>query len=222
MRQDDLIPAGEGRGIDVALQRADDLDNKSLQFIQNIIHKQNAVKALDVACGSGGHSVRMALMGAEVSASDILDRADDVITLAATMGVEKQVQFQVTDMQELSQHYRQEFDVVVCQRAIHYLPYQQALVALKEMKKVLSSNGRLYISASGLHSELSQGYEAKNTPVKARFAQLEQTVARHHDIMHPVCLYAEEDLQKALEAAGFEVESIFSSSFGNIKAIAKL
>ena len=27
--------------------------------------------------------------------------------------------------------------------------------------------------------------------------------------------------EKALEAAGFEVESIFSSTFGNIKAIAK-
>lgn len=220
MRRDDLIPAGEGRGIDVALQRADDLDNESLQFIQDTLEKQNTVKALDVACGSGGHSVRMAITGADVTASDILNRADDIKTHAEAFKVDEKVTFKMADMQKLSQHFNAEYDLIVCQRAIHYLPYSQALTALKEMKKVLNKGGKLYISASGLYSELSKGYWAKENPIEERFSLLEEGMAKHHDILHPVCLYNESDLAKALEKTGFKVEKIFSSSFGNIKAIA--
>lgn len=220
MRRDDLIPAGEGRGIDVALQRADDLDNESLQFIQKKLEKQGQVKALDVACGSGGHSVRMAITGANVTASDILDRAIDVSAHAKAFKVSNKVTFKLADMQQLSEHFNAEYDLIVCQRAIHYLPYSQALVALKEMKDVLNKGGKIYISASGLYSELSEGYWAKESPIEERFSMLEEGMAKHHDITHPVCLYSESDLQKALETVGFKIEKIFSSSFGNIKAIA--
>lgn len=224
MRLDDLIPAGgEGHGIDVALQRADDLDLAALTFIQSRVDDGKAPRALDLAGGSGGQGVRMAKAGAEVIVSDILARGDDVAQLAKANHVSGKVRFVQADMADLSCAFAQEnslFDVIVCQRAIHYLPYKKAQKALEGIKRILAEEGRLYLSASGIYSELGEGYPAKKTSIEERFAPLAEDMANHHNILQPVSLYAQDDLRKALEDAGFKVEKLFSSSFGNIKAIA--
>ena len=222
MRCDDLIPAGQGRGIDVALQRADDLDLASLGFIAERCQTTPTaiITALDVASGSGGHAVRMAKAGATVTATDILDRTTDVAALAKANDVADLVSFKPADMLTLTQAFDGPFDVITCQRAIHYLPYLKGLEALAEMKKLLAEGGKLYLSASGIGTELAEGYAAKDYPLAQRFAPLAESVAKHHDILQPVCLYSEEDLRQALETAGFKVEKIYASSFGNIKAVA--
>ena len=219
MRVDDLISAGEGRGIDVALQRADDLDQASLDHIVQLVKDGKTVDAIDIASGSGGHAVRMAKVGANVIASDILDRTTDLAALAKANQVQDRVRFQVSNMLDLAD-LPQGQDVITCQRAIHYLPYAKGQVALTEMKKLLKDGGKIFISASGLGSELGNDYPHKDLPVTERFSKLEDAMAKHHDILQPVCLYTEVDLKAALEEAGFTVDKIYASSFGNIKAIA--
>lgn len=220
MRVDDLISAGEGRGIDVALQRADDLDQASLVHITQLAAEGKPVNAVDVASGSGGHAVRMAKAGATVIATDILDRTADAAALANANGVGDKVSFITANMLDLSAIAEASQDVITCQRALHYLPYAEGLKALAEIKSRLKNDGKLYISASGLGSELGDDYPHKNTPIEQRFSPLEPQMAKHHDILQPVCLYTEDDMHQALTAVGFKVERIYASSFGNIKAIA--
>jgi len=42
-----------------------------------------------------------------------------------------------------------------------------------------------------------------------------------HGIHGPVCLYSEDDMKSILTESGFAVETLFSSTFGNIKAVAR-
>lgn len=220
MRVDDLISAGDGRGIDVALQRADDLDQASLEHIAALTTTGQPVHAVDVGSGVGGHAVRMAKAGATVIATDLLDRTDAAAALAKANGVEDKVSFIVANMLDLAAIKASSQDVLTCQRAIHYLPYAEGLKALAQMKNCLKDGGKIFISASGLGSELGDDYPHKDKPVEERFSPLEPQMAKHHDILQTVCLYTQDDMRQALTTAGFKVERIYASSFGNIKAIA--
>jgi hypothetical protein len=103
---------------------------------------------------------------------------------------------------------------------IHYLPYANALEALQWMYAVGSPACHLFISASGLGSELGQGYSAASTPVEERFATLAPEMAAKHAIEPRVCLYRVDELVTLLERARWHVIESFSSPFGNAKAIA--
>jgi SAM-dependent methyltransferase len=113
------------------------------------------------------------------------------------------------------------FDIIICQRAIHYLPFVEAVSVVTEMKNLLSPGGRVYLSASGIYSELGDGYSAREDVLKDRYAELSPAMRDKHDIHGKVCLYSEADLTALLHAGGLVPEKIFSSKFGNIKAVAR-
>lgn len=215
-------------GIDIASQREDDLDRLALDRIR-MLSRVSKPFALDVACGAGGQSLRMAIAGARVVAIDAaplesifketlykaLEQADKDVLDAA---------FLRWDMRELPSSplgsLEGRVDVIVCQRAIHYLPYDEALAAVTAMARCLTSDGRLYLSASGLGSELSENYAAKDDQLPKRFGLLSKAMLEKHGIRNPVCLYSLDDMKQLLQSAGLTQESIFESPFGNIKAIA--
>ncbi len=83
----------------------------------------------------------------------------------------------------------------------------------------MQPGSKLFISASGLYSELSEGYKDKEAPLEERYCKLDTKIAEKHHIKEPVCLYSEEDIKTLVEQFEFIPEEIWSSSFGNIKAI---
>lgn len=213
-----------GHGADIASQRADDLDLMAIEFVNNT----PSAFAIDVACGAGGQAVRLAMAGAMVVATDIGDMGEAVQSTATANSVADRVGFVRMDMRNLSELRRfgdnnqlDQVDVIVCQRAIHYLPFNEALVVVGQMGQMLAPEGRIYLSASGIHSELGEDYPGAQTPLENRFAELSPTMREKHGIHGPVCLYSEEDLEWLLAKGGLTVERVFSSSFGNIKAVAK-
>jgi hypothetical protein len=58
-------------------------------------------------------------------------------------------------------------------------------------------------------------------PLETRFAPLAPDVQQKHGITTSVCLYTESDMAFLLQASGWEVNHIFTSAFGNIKAVGK-
>lgn len=205
-----------GFGIDIASQRADDLDIEALSFIGAL---ERPVLALDLACGAGGQTLRMAQAGAVVTACDIVDYGDDILATAQALGVTG-VSFVPGDMRTLAGLFPdQTFDVIVCQRAIHYLPHAQAVIAVRAMAGLLRRRGRLYLSASGLDSELGNGYPAASLAVSQRYTPLAAEMVERHGIFGPVCLYAKADLLTLIEGSGLRVVELFTSPFGNVKAI---
>lgn len=214
---DRRIPTQAGFGVDIAGQRADELDAMALAYLADL----DDATALDVACGSGGQALRMAEAGAVVTAVDALDYAAVLGETARARGVAAPT-FVTADMRRLPESVTgRRFDVIVCQRAIHYLPFDEALGVVTCLRALLSARGRLYISASGLHSALGAGYGAAHEPLARRFAPLAAGLAESHAISGPVCLYTEADMRCLLEAAGLHGVHVFRSAFGNIKACAR-
>jgi hypothetical protein len=80
----------------------------------------------------------------------------------------------------------------------------------------------LFISVSGIESELGNGYEDKDKPIQYRFCQLSRKMRNKHKILLPVCLYNINEFEGLLIKCKYKIEDIYQSDFGNIKAIAKL
>lgn len=214
---DRKIDAGAGHGIDVATQRADDLDEECLRFIAACADPRQ-VRALDLGCGQAGQSLRMARLGADVTALDLVYQFDAAIEAARREGLS--LRCGVIDLRLAHLVVDRPVDVIVCQRAIHYLPAADAAEAAAAMRALLAPGGRLYISASGMASELGNAYAGAHEPYERRLHPLSQQMADKHNIHAPVCLYTEQDLRALLVDAGFAVERLYSSPFGNVKAVA--
>lgn len=213
---DKAVLLANGHGADIASQRADDLDMMAIEHTR----MRHSTFALDIACGAGGQAIRLAQEGATVVATDIVDMAD--VIQAASAGVPGKVAFAKLDMRNLDKlHVELPADVIICQRAIHYLPFSEAIAVIAGMKQLLAADGRLYLSASGIHSELGDGYAGRTAPLEERYAELAPAMRDKHGIHGPVCLYSEDDLVKLLSTAGLAPERVFSSQFGNIKVVAK-
>lgn len=216
---DRRIVTWDGYGIDIASQRADDLDNLAIAHITSEIKTRRPVFALDVGCGRGGQSARMSKAGACVVALDANDyrsfvqdsmrRENDLGGLVFHCAA-------VEDEPELGT-----FDVILSQRMLHYLPNGAAQKALAWFFRIANPSARLFVSASGLDSELGDQYPARHEPVASRFALLAPSMADKHAIHLPVCLYRPEELTELVAASGWTPERTFTSAFGNVKLVAR-
>lgn len=191
-------------GVDVALTRADDLDKKlECAVIEGCAHS-----VLDVGSGAGGQSNRLVALGADVTAIDIVDYAGEF---------GEQVAFIQADMREIVSAVEGRcFDAALVQRTIHYLRYSDALQFLEELRMLVD---KLYISVTGLDSDIGRGYSEAGKPVTDRFARLHPNDQKTFSITEPVCLYSETEFMQLLQDAGWEIEEFWISAFGNIKAV---
>lgn len=197
----------QGHGADIASQRADDLDNLALDYITP------CCSALDFASGAGGQAARMQARGATVTAIDIAD-----MSAVIPAGI----RFLQGDMRHPSLLLKDTtYRVIVWQRAVHYLPFNEASKALQELARHLLEDGKIYISASGINSELGNDYTGRSESATNRYCPLSITMANKHDIYGNVCLYQETDMQQLAQKAGLAVETLFTSTFGNIKCVLK-
>lgn len=216
---DTTIVAGSGHGIDVASQRADDLDLACLEFVQTLLAKSSQVRAADIGCGHGSFALRMARAGATVECLDLVDQFE--LTKRMALAESLAMYFHVGDIRDADKLITQPVSAVLCQRTIHYLDYQSALVTITKLKSRIAPGGKLFISASGIYSELGNNYAHSALNVTNRYAPLSEQMAAKHKIFAPVCLYSETDMETLLAAAGFIVEHVYSSPFGNVKAVAR-
>lgn len=91
--------------MDIAVQRADDLDRRALERIGLLVGRGSPVRALDVAGGQGGQAVRMAEAGAQLAVNaDIADYERETLALAQRRGVRERVVFHRADMRSLRAH----------------------------------------------------------------------------------------------------------------------
>lgn len=215
---DQRVATVSGKGVDVASQRADDLDLMAVEHLRAITGKK-ATFAIDVGCGHGGQVARMANAGAYVIAMDSQDYRVELAKTLAREGVRSSQCFFFRASVE-AEPVIGPVDVVMCQRMIHYLQNRDALRALEWFHRISVSGGRMFLSASGLDSELGDGYIAGEVSVERRFAHLSPEMSEKHAILPPVCLYRPEELSALATEAGWEVERVFVSPFGNVKLVA--
>ena len=216
---DHRIATRTGHGIDVATQRADDLDRMAIAHIKALVAQQQRVYALDAGCGHGGQAARMAQAGAYVQALDCEDYSTQVAQSMFAKGIQNGYVFQRASVE--THPWIGPSDVILCQRMIHYLKRDNARDVLFWFRCIAKANARLFLSASGMDSELGEGYGGKTQPVHERFAPLSPVMAEKHAIYPPVCLYRVDELSELAREAGWIVENAFLSEFGNVKLVAR-
>ncbi len=200
-----------GRGVDVASQREDDLDRAAIEFIR----ARSAPAVLEIGCGLGGQSFRMAEAGAVVTAMDMHDYSESI-------PAHDRIAFVQGDLASFAPAPDVHYDAIFSQRTIHYLPFGQAAAALRRLvENHLNPGGALFLSASGLLSELGHFYPHADLPVSERFANLSPAMSEKHGIHAPVCLYTCDDLTGLLMMCGL-YPKVWISPFGNIKAIGEM
>jgi len=212
----------DGFGVDISTQRADDLDVELLSLIS--ANKNAPLNILDLGCGKGGQALRMAAhTNCNVTAVDALNLSNDIHQACESLQVPtSRISFIKSDIRNTAKYLHHGYHYIYSQRTMHYLPYNDAFVLLNGLRThlVKGFNSKLFVSVSGLHSELGNGYADKDKPISEKFALLSQPMMEKHKISSPVCLYTVEELYTLLTVCGYTVEKIYASAFGNVKAIA--
>ena len=214
---DTFVPTTGTHGADIAVQRMDDLDIRAILFALQINGDRGS--AIDLGCGAGIQGLRFATLGYPTTLIDWVPEEKTLINLPgldATFPVKylcRDARF--LDLSDLP------LQISICysQRFIHYLRFSEAVNLFRLLRSRMSADGKLFVSASGIQSELAKDYSAANLRIEDRFAKLEQSMATKHGILESVCLYSENDLVTLGRLAGFNIETVFLSPFGNVKAV---
>jgi hypothetical protein len=214
---DTLLETTGTHGADIASQRIDELDIEALRFA--VSGELPAPIALDLGCGLGVQGMRFALLDMEAHLYDLLNMSDRILAFKVMFPLVN-LHFHEVDLREDMRHsLPARVGLSYSQRFIHFLRYEEVCRLLKSVFHSMVTGGRLFLSASGLNSELGGGYGARDHPLGRRFGPLEPRMGEKHQIHEDVCLYTKGDLRQLTAACGFEKISVWSSPFGNVKGV---
>ena len=214
---DQKIETTGTHGADIAAQRVDDLDRACLQHILDTVPMQGA--ALDLGAGSGYHTLRMAALGVEAISVDLLDltpRYERLREAFPSLNLRHDCG-RIEDF--VAEQNRLPLSLIYSQRTFHYVPFSETVRVFQDLQHWALTNSKVFISVSGLESELGDDYPDRTTHIDARWSTLTPAMAEKHGILQPVCLYREDDVAHLADLSGFTPKTIWSSEFGNVKAI---
>ena len=213
---DRMVPTTGSHGADIASQRLDELDRRALRAVLD--HGGPPPVCVEYGSGLGWQGVRMALLGARAVLVDQLPCPPLVARLRGMAGVA--IDYHALDLRALrAEHLPAAIDIAFSQRTMHYLRHAEARRVVESTAARMTPAGLFFVSASGLASELGDGYAAAGVPIADRYGPLAPAMRDHHGIAEPVCLYTEDELAALMRAAGYAVEALWRSPFGNIKGV---
>jgi SAM-dependent methyltransferase len=111
--------------------------------------------ALDVGCGRGRHSLFLAGLGFDVTATDISPEGIEQLNKAAKQkGLDKKIRTVVCDMLEMP-FEKESFDCAVGFHSIFHTDYAGLKKVISKITTILKKSGRLYIT---LNSKSNQAF----------------------------------------------------------------
>ena len=204
-------------GADISSQRIDDLDVETILYALQL--KERKGTSLDLGCGIGIQGLRLASLGFKTV---LIDWIPVDMTVLRVVGLNEllPLSYLMKDARALeSADLPSEIAVCYSQRFIHYLMFNEAVALLGLVRQQMLPGAKLFLSASGLLSELGHNYQGRSHELSGRFAHLSESMAEKHSIHEPVCLYTPDDLVNLCEKASFSCDRVYLSSFGNVKGV---
>jgi hypothetical protein len=211
---DKVVSTSGTHGADIGIQRLDELDSRALQHLL-ACHEKHPI-CLDLGCGIGAQGMRFAMCGAHSYLYDLI-RESNVTRVLRSAGV--RIDYVEGDLRRPDVQIPRDVTIAFSQRFVHYLRYSEAKSLFTKVGSRMIREGLLFLSASGINSELGYQYAGKRVDMEHRFAPLHPNMQQRHEILESVCLYDEEELQTLALECGFERVEIWQSGFGNIKGI---
>jgi 2-polyprenyl-3-methyl-5-hydroxy-6-metoxy-1,4-benzoquinol methylase len=201
-------------GTDVSKYGFDYLDRKSFEFLDD--NCESSVNCMDIGCGLAYVSLVYSLMGHKPHMIDL--REPPSIPVLKQYNLLKNYHSGNAVDIISSDFLHKDFKLIYSQKFIHFLKYVEAKKIINYLYSILENDGRLFISSSSLHSELSNGYN-KNPDLEKRYSKISKENQEKHNIKARVCLYQIDEFRELLESEGFKVREIYLSDFGTIKSI---
>ncbi len=212
--------AGEhqgSHGADITSQWIDELDLEAIRFVVSPAIPERV--ALDLGCGLGMQGIRFATLGCSATLYDIVDIGERIEQVRRMLALDK-LAFRRIDLRRVSaEDFPPQVGAAYSQRFIHHLRFEEASALLSVLSPRLCARARLFLSASGLGSELADGYPHAARPVEERFAPLAAPMRAKHAIRGPVCLYTTAELERLALAHGLRTVRTWTSPFGNVKGV---
>lgn len=203
-------------GVDIASTRLDDLDKRVLATVAGMVATGRRPRVLDAGCGQGGLARALVQVGAAVTALDIDDYSD--VIHEQSVSHSDAINYIQADIRDWVATNTEQFDLVVLQRVLHYVPYEDARMVLEKLHSVSDT---LYLSVTGTTTTIASHYEALTKPITERWGKLDAVGQELFSISAPLCLYSEGEVRTLLAETGWQVEWLRVSDFGNIKVEAK-
>ena len=141
-------------------------------------------RILDVACGGGALSLKIAGKGCGVYGVDI---SEDAINSAKRLAEREKIacEFEIGSAEVLP-YPDGYFDKVICSSSLEH--FKDDIKALKEMHRVLKPNGGVVLTTDSFNYPISEELKEK-----------------HREIAYVVNYYTAEKLKERFEIAGFEI-----------------
>jgi len=214
---DELIETTGFHGADIASQRMDDLDESAL--LHAIKVRSQAGVALDIGSGSGIQGLRFASLGIKSVLVDIIPAEQTVLKIRGLSELLPLAYLQKDANLIVHEDLPKEILFVYSQRFIHYLRYDRAVELFLAVRSRMKVGAKLFLSASGINTELADEYSALNQPISLRYGKLSEAMCKKHGIFEPVCLYSSQDIKQLSSEISMSCQIVYESKFGNIKAI---
>ena len=214
---DSLVMTTGKHGADISSQRMDDLDVETILYALQL--KDRKGTSLDLGCGIGNQGLRLASLGFKTL---LIDWIPVNMTVLRVVGLNEllPLSYLMKDARALeSADLPTEIAVCYSQRFIHYLTFDEAVTLLGLVRQQMLPGAKLFLSVSGLLSELGDNYQGKSHELSRRFAPLSESMAKKHNIHERVCLYTPDDLVSLCQKASFRCDRVYSSAFGNVKGV---
>jgi glycine/sarcosine N-methyltransferase len=148
---------------------------KERSYFQIIVEQYGVKTALDAGCGTGFHSILLAQLGVQVTATDISEQ----MLLQTKINAEKkgvQVDTIQTSFHNMQESVYETFDAVFClgNSLPHLLTERELFDALRGFKNVLNPEGRLFVQTLNYdrilkHRERIQNIKEINGKIFIRF-----------------------------------------------------
>jgi len=204
-------------GVDVGAIRLDDLDKKVCQAVAKRRQQGVEVSVLDIGCGAGGLATALATLGANVTALDIDDYQSSFATNDIPTELKRRITFVQADIREYVATLRTPVTLVVMQRVLHYLRYEEAVLVFRTLASHVK--GEFFLSVTGASTEIAHYYPYLERLLNERFGILSPPGQEKFSMTAPVCLYTETEVIALLQETGWQVVSHRVSDFGNIKVV---
>jgi len=154
--------------------------------VVELLAPQSGERILDLGCGDGALTVKLAKLGCNVIG---VDASPEMIAAAQTLGLNAQV------MAGQNLHFDNEFDAVFSNAALHWMPNPDSVIA--GVHRALKPGGR-FVAEMGGYGNVA----AIVTAIESALA------ARGITVANPWFFPRSEDYQRLLEISGFTVEHI--------------
>lgn len=199
----------------------DELERLALEECIKRQRFDRQVSVMVMPAGRCEIAIQFARMGAQVKVADRPENQRDVEGRILAAGLQEEMHFVPCDFPRSPEEPPGEpFDIIVARRGLCCMPYDEAKKNVRQLLQQLRIGGKLYISILGLHSELSEGYAAREQIINERFGDLSPALAKKYNIHGPVTLYTERNLFMLLLEAGGSVLRTLTTTYGNVKGIA--